>query len=101
VYEITRGTSAANAYITNMKRIKHLDLSNVIGGQAAAQNALGYSACMNKAVNNFASAGQGTINAFQNKQLTPEQFVNQGVSNATAYQGAAADCAKQFPLPQQ
>ncbi|HEY1549664.1 MAG TPA: hypothetical protein VGG28_17670 [Kofleriaceae bacterium] len=81
-----------------MKRIKNIDLANVVGGQASPQNAVGYGTCMNKATNNFASANQGTINSFQNKQISPSQFVSQGTSNAAAYQGAAADCAKQFPL---
>jgi hypothetical protein len=98
VYEITGGTSAALAGIIPMKRIKNIDLANIVGGQAAAQNAVGYGMCMNKATNNFGAANQGTINSFQNKQISPDQFVSQGVSNATAYQGAAADCAKQFPL---
>jgi hypothetical protein len=98
VYEITRGTSAAIARDIHMKTIRTIDLANIVGGQAAAQNAVGYGMCMNKATNNFGSANQGTINSFQNKQISPDQFVSQGVSNATAYQGAAADCAKQFPL---
>jgi hypothetical protein len=81
-----------------MKTINALELSNVVGGQAAAQNAVGYGMCMNKATSNFGSANQGTINAFQNKQVSPDQFVSQGVSNATAYQNAAGSCASQFPL---
>ncbi|HEY1812692.1 MAG TPA: hypothetical protein VGG74_10130 [Kofleriaceae bacterium] len=81
-----------------MKTINVLELSNIVGGQVAAQNAVGYGMCMNKAGGDFSSANQGTINAFQNKQLSPDQFVSQGVSNATAYQSAAGACASQFPL---
>jgi len=82
-----------------MKTIKLEKLTNVVGGQAAnVQNAVGYGTCMNKAVTNFASANQSTMQQFQGGKISQDEFMKQGVASATSYQGAAADCAKQFPL---
>ncbi len=94
------GTPAANTYII-MKTITELELSEVVGGQQAQPapiTAAQYSSCMTNAGQNFNKTNNSIVQGFQSGKLSQDDFVNQGVGSAKAYQGAAADCAKQFPL---
>ena len=81
-----------------MKTIDISQLSNVTGGQASPMTAAQYSNCMNTANQNFAKTNGSIMSGMQSGKLSPDEFLKQGTASATTLQGAAADCAKQFPL---
>ena len=81
-----------------MKTIASIDLSNVTGGQASPMTAAQYGNCMNTASQNFAKTNGSIMSSLQGGKISPDEFMKQGTASATTLQGAAADCAKQFPL---
>jgi bacteriocin-like protein len=81
-----------------MKTIDISELSNITGGQASPMTAAQYGNCMNNASQSFAKTNGSIMQGIQAGKLSPDEFVKQGTASATTLQGAAADCAKQFPL---
>jgi len=88
-----------------MKRIKRLDLSNVVGGQAAnllaqGQASVNYRNCLTAATTKADKATSSAFSQVNAGTLAPQQGVQAGVAAGRTLQSDVAACGQQFPIPQ-
>ncbi|HEY3806311.1 MAG TPA: hypothetical protein VGL61_27090 [Kofleriaceae bacterium] len=90
-----------------MKRIKSIDLANVVGGQLAplalrqGQATVNYNNCLGTATNKSNAATAAAGSAVQAGSLSPAQGIAQGVDANRTLRSDVAACNAQFPIPRE